>query len=65
MDKKALKTAELAKRWGVSPSTLATWRMTGHGPRFFYANKENKSSPRYPLEEVLAYENDLKTHTDA
>lgn len=62
-DKKALKPSELAKRWGIGASTLATWRVVGKGPRFFYANKEDNSSPRYPLEEVESYEKDLQNHT--
>ncbi|MBQ8465747.1 MAG: DNA-binding protein [Alphaproteobacteria bacterium] len=64
VEKTALTSKELAFRWGVSVKTLSTWRGVGKGPRFFYANPADKSSPRYPIEEVEAYEKDLKTHTE-
>lgn len=62
-EKTALTPKELSFRWGVSVKTLSTWRGLGKGPRFFYANKEDSSSPRYPIEEVEAREADLRTHT--
>lgn len=62
--KTALTPKELAFRWGVSIKTLSAWRSVGKGPRFFYANPADHSSPRYPIDEVEALEQDLKKHTE-
>ncbi len=53
---------EAAARLKVSEKTLATWRQLGHGPRFFFANPDIQSSPRYPLSEIEAIEKNLLTH---
>lgn len=53
----------LSKRWDVSVKTLSAWRTAGRGPRFFYANEDDKSSVRYPLKEVEAQEARLHDHT--
>ncbi len=59
-EKKNLKPTELAKRLSVSLSTLSTWRMSGKGPKWFYASGD--SCPRYPIEEVEKFEQDLRDH---
>lgn len=43
---------DLAKRWKISVKTLQDWRLRGNGPVFLKLGK----SVRYPLEEILAYE---------
>lgn len=53
---------EAAARLKVSEKTLATWRQLGQGPRFFFANPDAQSSPRYPLSEIEAIENKLLNH---
>lgn len=59
----ALTPKELANRWKVSVKTLAYWRTIGKGPRFFYADPKGKNSPRYSLDEVIACEKSLQTHS--
>ncbi len=53
----------LSKRWDVSVKTLSAWRTAGRGPKFFYANEDDKSSVRYPLKEVEAQEARLHDHS--
>ena len=50
---------ELSQRWNVKIKTLSAWRTTGKGPKFFYANENNKSCVRYPLTEIEAQEQRL------
>lgn len=54
---------EAAARLKVDEKTLASWRRVGQGPRFFYANPDAQSSPRYPLSEIEAIESKLLTHS--
>lgn len=54
---------EAAARLKVSEKTLSSWRQLGKGPRFFFANPDKKSSPRYPLSEIEAVEQKLLTHS--
>jgi len=53
----------LSKRWDVSTKTLSAWRTAGRGPKFFYANEDDKSSVRYPLKEIEAQESRLHDHS--
>lgn len=62
-DEVNLTPGEVSARLKVSVKTLAAWRALGHGPRFFYANPDNQSSPRYPLSEIVAIEKNLRDHT--
>jgi hypothetical protein len=50
-----LTTAELAKRWGMAPRTLANWRSAGTGPAF-EKTPGTRESIRYPLPAVLEFE---------
>lgn len=43
---------DLAKRWKLTPLTLAQWRWTGRGPRFFKAGRNTF----YREKDVEAYE---------
>tara|TARA_B100001094_G_C17761398_1_gene590567 strand:+ start:34 stop:222 length:189 start_codon:yes stop_codon:yes gene_type:complete len=45
---------ELAERYQISEKTLEAWRSKGTGPK---AKKINGTIVRYPVEEVLAFEN--------
>lgn len=53
---------EAAARLKVSEKTLSAWRQLGQGPRFFFANPDTKTSPRYPSSEIEAIEQKLLTH---
>lgn len=53
----------LSKRWDVSTKTLSAWRTAGRGPKFFYANEDDKSSVRYPLKEIESQEARLHDHS--
>lgn len=53
---------EVAARLKVNEKTLSYWRQIGQGPRFFFANPDAQSSPRYPLSEIEAVEKKLLTH---
>lgn len=53
----------LSKRWDISTKTLSAWRTAGRGPKFFYANEDDKSSVRYPLKEIEAQEARLHDHS--
>lgn len=57
-----LSPTEVSKRLKVSVKTLAAWRARGTGPRFFYANPDEHTSPRYPLSEIVSIEQKLLTH---
>lgn len=59
----AISPKTLAKRWDVNVKLLSAWRTTGKGPRFFFANEDDKSSVRYPLSEVEAQEARLHEHS--
>lgn len=43
---------DLAKRWKVTLLTLAQWRWTGRGPRFFKAGRNTF----YRVQDIEAYE---------
>lgn len=43
---------ELAKRWGMSPVTLANWRVSGEGPKFIKIGKK----VLYSFSDIEAYE---------
>lgn len=47
-----LSTDELAARWGMSPGTLANWRIEGKGPRFIKLGRK----VLYRLGEIESYE---------
>jgi DNA-binding transcriptional MerR regulator len=47
-----LTTGQVAKRLGVSASTLCRWRMTGLGPRVYWLGP---TTPRYREVDVLAW----------
>ena len=47
-----LTTEALARRWHVSPKTVAGWRARGDGPRFFVIGR----SIRYRLEDIEEFE---------
>jgi len=47
-----LTATQLAKRWGIHPTTLARWRLKGHGPAYF----RTPGFVLYPLAEVEQYE---------
>lgn len=47
-----LTTAELAKRWRLTPRTLERWRAECFGPVWH----EFRGRVLYPLDDVLAYE---------
>lgn len=59
----AIDPKTLSKRWNVSTKTLSAWRTAGRGPKFFYANEDDKSSVRYPLKEIEAQEARLHDHS--
>jgi uncharacterized protein YjcR len=48
-----LRADDLANRWGVSPGTLANWRVRGVGPAFV---KISNGAVRYALADVESYE---------
>ena len=56
----AISPKSLATRWEVSVKLLSAWRT---GPRFFYANEDDRSSVRYPLAEIEAQEGRLHDHS--
>lgn len=47
-----LTTHELAKRWAMSPRTLANWRAAGKGPYYFKAGW----TVFYTIPDVIHYE---------
>lgn len=55
----ALTAPELCARWGgnVSMGTLAAWRLSGRGPRWFKLGGKT-SRALYRLGDVIAYENE-------
>ncbi len=59
----AISPKSLAARWEVSVKLLSAWRTAGKGPRFFYANEDDRSSVRYPLAEIEAQEGRLHDHS--
>jgi hypothetical protein len=48
---------QLSTRIGVSLGTLANWRQGRHGPMFIKFDERKKSRIRYPIEDVVAWEN--------
>lgn len=52
MQEPLLEPEDLAKRWKVTPLTLAQWRWTGRGPRFFKAGRNTF----YRVPDIEAYE---------
>ena len=48
-----LNTKELADRWGLSETTLRTWRIRGFGPGYLKIGKK----VLYRVDAVLAWEN--------
>lgn len=48
-----LRPDALAERWATTTKTLANWRSLGKGPAFVKIG----GAVRYPLTDVLAYEN--------
>lgn len=59
---KLLSEKELATRWGVTQRTIQKWRAEGIGPRWTVLGK---STVRYRLDDVLAYEAERVTATEA
>jgi DNA-binding transcriptional MerR regulator len=53
-----LTTAELAKRWGVTPETLRRWRAENKGPSYFRTHETGHV--RYSLAAVEGYETAMK-----
>ena len=53
-----LTTEELARRWGVSASTLAKWRGRGCGPEWVKLGLSLRAAVRYPLAAVETYEDE-------
>jgi hypothetical protein len=51
-DKTTFTTAELAKRWSMSPITLSNWRQKGIGPSYTKIGRV----VIYRLQDVLSYE---------
>lgn len=51
-------TAELAKRWGMSPHTLKKWRVQKRGPTFVKFGSARTSKIVYRLKDIQAYENE-------
>jgi hypothetical protein len=55
-----LTTDQLARRWGVKPSTLQGQRAKGYGPPYYSINKfglpAGTPRVRYPLAQILAFE---------
>ena len=49
-----LDVAQLAKRWGMHPQTLARWRRKDEGPKFVKA--QHPIRILYPIIEVVEYE---------
>tara|TARA_Y100000004_G_scaffold181632_1_gene227544 strand:+ start:639 stop:830 length:192 start_codon:yes stop_codon:yes gene_type:complete len=49
-----LDVAQLAKRWGMHPQTLARWRRKDEGPKFVKA--QHPIRILYPILEVQDYE---------
>jgi predicted DNA-binding transcriptional regulator AlpA len=47
-----LSTAQLARRWDVSPGTLRNWRVAGKGPKWIKIG----NLVRYRLSEVQKWE---------
>jgi hypothetical protein len=60
MNEAALTTEQLARRWGVKPSTIRGHRYRGTGPKFAEIPRLGRpvASPKvlYPLHDVLAFE---------
>ena len=52
MQEPLMEPEDLAKRWKLTPLTLAQWRWTGRGPRFFKAGRNTF----YRVQDVEAYE---------
>lgn len=52
MQESIMSPEELAARWGVMTITLARWRWTGKGPRFFKVGRNIK----YRVPDIEAYE---------
>lgn len=56
-----LSARQLALRWGLSMSTLRTWRQRKYGPKFFKPAGQ-RSRTRYKLADIEAWE---REHTNA
>ena len=58
---KFLRPGDLADRWGVSPGTLANWRVRGEGPTFIKIG----GMVRYALADVIEHETAGRTEAVA
>lgn len=54
-----LSSRQLSHRLSLSLYSLSNWRKSGQGPRFVKLGGGPSSHVRYPLQEVIAWENSL------
>lgn len=61
-----LTDADLAKRWGVTPRTIKTWRKAGKTPASLPIGRRGGfgQGVKYRIEDVIAFENKAKEADD-
>ncbi len=50
-----LTTAQLAKRWSMSPNTLRNWRQNAKGPRYFKPSGRHGNA-LYKIDDIEEWE---------
>jgi len=51
-----LTTKQLAKRWGLEPQTIRSWRLKGYGPQYVRLGDRKRGRVVYRLEDIQAWE---------
>lgn len=59
VDPVLLNPTQLSMRIGINVDTLRKWRLTKRGPAFVKPGNKLHSRVRYPIEEVIAWEQSL------